>query len=486
MARRQSTSTEQQPILTRKHVTRAEREARQRQQVVVATAVVTALVALVLLGGFLYGTLVEPGQAIARVGDDVITRRDFYQRVNYERYRLFRTVQETREQAEEGLSDPSTGALFYQFYQQQLSQFLNFYSGIGSNTLEQMIREQVILDEADARGVTVSDEEIDAEIRRQLAQYEGAQIAEDVTATAVAQDEATATAEAFTPTPRPSPTPTLNATEEAEGGGELTDSEVLTDSEELGPTPTLAPTFTPAPTATPNIFTAEQFEADYQQFLADLRRYADYGEAEFREIIRRQLLAEKLQEDFAAGAEVSDTEEQVHVAHILVETEEEAQAVLARLDAGEEFAALAQELSTDQGSALAGGDLDWISRDTVVEPFAEAAFALSEPGEISEPVESQFGWHVIQLIEGPEERARDEAAIEQERNQAFSDFLTSATSAEGVERLWDYESLPADPFERQLEEAVTLPTPVPPPTSTPTPVGTPEAAPEEGEATPVP
>ena len=84
--------------------------------------------------------------------------------------------------------------------------------------------------------------------------------------------------------------------------------------------------------------------------------------------------------------------------HILVKTKDEAKAVLDELKAGKDFADLAKAKSTDT-SAQMGGDLGWFKTDSMVKPFAEAVAAM-EPGQTStEPVETQFGWHVIKLEE---------------------------------------------------------------------------------------
>ena len=89
-------------------------------------------------------------------------------------------------------------------------------------------------------------------------------------------------------------------------------------------------------------------------------------------------------------------EEEVRARHILVEEEAQAKAALERLKKGEDFAKLAAELSKDPGSGKEGGDLGFFTKDRMVAPFAEAAFKLGK-GEISEPVKSQFGWHVIKV-----------------------------------------------------------------------------------------
>ncbi|KFC74149.1 PpiC-type peptidyl-prolyl cis-trans isomerase precursor [Bosea sp. LC85] len=89
-------------------------------------------------------------------------------------------------------------------------------------------------------------------------------------------------------------------------------------------------------------------------------------------------------------------EEEVHARHILVEDEAKAKDAAARVKKGEDFAKVAAELSKDPGSGKEGGDLGWFTKERMVPQFSEAAFKL-EKGQISEPVQSQFGWHVIKV-----------------------------------------------------------------------------------------
>jgi peptidyl-prolyl cis-trans isomerase C len=91
-------------------------------------------------------------------------------------------------------------------------------------------------------------------------------------------------------------------------------------------------------------------------------------------------------------------ETEVRARHILVENEEDANKAHQRVKGGEDFAKVASELSKDPGSKAEGGDLGFFSKDRMVEAFAEAAFKM-EPGQISDPVKSQFGWHVIKVEE---------------------------------------------------------------------------------------
>jgi peptidyl-prolyl cis-trans isomerase C len=87
---------------------------------------------------------------------------------------------------------------------------------------------------------------------------------------------------------------------------------------------------------------------------------------------------------------------ELHARHVLVDDEAKAKEVAERARKGEDFVALSKEFSKDPGSASEGGDLGWFTKDKMVKEFSEAAFKL-EPGEISDPVKSQFGWHVIKV-----------------------------------------------------------------------------------------
>lgn len=93
----------------------------------------------------------------------------------------------------------------------------------------------------------------------------------------------------------------------------------------------------------------------------------------------------------------AEPETEYNASHILVATEDEIKAVKARIDAGEDFAAVAAEVSTDN-TAAAGGSLGWFGKGMMVEPFENAVVAL-EAGQVSEPVQTQFGWHLVKLNE---------------------------------------------------------------------------------------
>jgi len=131
-------------------------------------------------------------------------------------------------------------------------------------------------------------------------------------------------------------------------------------------------------------------------------------------------------------------EQEVRARHILVETEDEAKAVKAELDKGADFAELAKKKSKDPGSAD-GGDLGFFTKEQMVPEFSAVAFAL-EPGKISDPVKSQFGWHIIKVEEKRNRKAPDfeqvKAQIENYvTRKAQADYVAKLRAEAKVERL---------------------------------------------------
>jgi len=121
-----------------------------------------------------------------------------------------------------------------------------------------------------------------------------------------------------------------------------------------------------------------------------------------------------------------------NASHILVATQEEAQAVLDRINAGEDFAAVAQEVSTDTGSGSQGGELGWFGPGMMVPEFEQGVAGL-EPGQLSAPIESQFGFHVIRLNET---RPVEAPALDQVRGEIEAQLQQEAIEA----RLLELES----------------------------------------------
>ena len=127
-----------------------------------------------------------------------------------------------------------------------------------------------------------------------------------------------------------------------------------------------------------------------------------------------------------------------HASHILVATEEQAKDLKVQLDGGADFAELAKANSTD-GSAAGGGDLDWFGPGMMVKPFEDAVIAL-QPGQISAPVQTQFGWHLILLAETRNAAAPPLADVSADlsaelQRQAIEAHVTAITEAATVTRV---------------------------------------------------
>lgn len=170
------------------------------------------------------------------------------------------------------------------------------------------------------------------------------------------------------------------------------------------------------------------------------------------ELARQGIVIRALFADFEANEPVSDADvqaeyERVKAAqsgqefrarHILVETEAEARDLIGRIKGGENFETLATTASKDPGSAQNGGDLDWAPADAYVEPFAQALNGL-QPGQLTEePVQTQFGWHIIRLEEVREspfpELAEVRPQIEQMlRQQKLREFQTQLRESARIE-----------------------------------------------------
>ena len=141
-------------------------------------------------------------------------------------------------------------------------------------------------------------------------------------------------------------------------------------------------------------------------------------------------------------------QQEVRARHILVKTEDEAKAVIAELKSGADFAELAKKKSTDPG-ASEGGDLGYFPKDEMVPEFAEAAFKLDK-GQISDPVHTRFGWHVIKV---EDKRERQVPSFDQVREQlathlvrkAQAELITKLRADAKVERLDQPVAQPAQP-----------------------------------------
>jgi parvulin-like peptidyl-prolyl isomerase len=167
-------------------------------------------------------------------------------------------------------------------------------------------------------------------------------------------------------------------------------------------------------------------QEQFQQSLQDTATSYD----DFRQMLLDQLLSEVVFS--AVTASIPSVAEQVHARHILCSTREKAEEVLARFQAGEEFAFLAREYSEDVSSRERGGDMGFLPRGITPPEIEDAAFSL-EVGGISEIIESQFGFHIVQVLER-EEREIAPEIFENLRQQTFMQWLQERRGSAIIER----------------------------------------------------
>jgi len=141
---------------------------------------------------------------------------------------------------------------------------------------------------------------------------------------------------------------------------------------------------------------------------------------------RIEITDEELKTYFDENKESFNQEEEVQASHILVEDEETAKKVADKLADGEDFAEMAKEYSTDTASAENGGDLGFFAKGTMVEAFEEKAFAM-KVGTISEPVETEHGFHIIKVTDKKEAK---EAVFEDHKDEVYEIIMNEKIQSE--------------------------------------------------------
>ena len=424
---------------------------RQRRLLYIVTGVAAAAVLLILIGGATWQYWIFPRQTLASVNGANIARRDYWK---------VREVQ-LRQQGEQlqqqlSFSSGSQLATLNQQLAQVRSEISNIQNApIAADTLSGMVDDQVVLQNLGDLGISISADEVNAYLNEQFAPVPlteptptptveataaawatGTTEARAAQATGTGEASATgaaqtATGAAGTPGAAPTSNSTASATAPATETPTIAVGSPTTVGSPASASPTVSGTPGASPTATPN---AEQAVATSQATFDQYRRFvlnpSNMSRNDYARLIARPALGrQKVREQLAAG--VPARADQVRAAHILVATKEAADAVVQQLNAGEDFATVARSVSTDTASASNGGDLGWFPRGIMVPQFTDQAFAL-EPGQVSQPFQTQFGWHIVKVLEKEANRPITITTLQQLKSASFTNWLDTKRGASNI------------------------------------------------------
>lgn len=364
--------------LTRKQSSRLERERRIEKILLWSVTIVGIVVVGVLGYGLVFEKIIKAREPVAIVSDTSITTDEFQARVRFTRMQIQQNLFYLRQrQVALDPTDPNSEFML-QYIQEQMRQVQDSLSEenagvLGEQAINQLIQEELVRQEAERRNITVTREEIQQQVEMSFG-YDPNSAA---------------------------PEPTV--------------------SPPVTPTGALTPTAEPLPT--PTRMTQESFRQLYNNYLRESLKPLDISEERFRSWIEASLLIEKLREQMTA--EVPAEADQVTLRLLSVDSAELANVLAARLDAGEDFQALADELNENEAGY--SDETGWLPRDLLEEYFgaeiADLAFSL-EVGERSQPLALQEGQqYAIIEATGHEERGIDQWVQQQLVEDAFRTWL---------------------------------------------------------------
>jgi len=389
--------------LTRKQRSRLEEERRMQRILIWGVSIVGILVVGVLGYGVVTERIIKPREPVAIVDQGTITTAEFQARVKFRRLQLQNQLRYLyqQQQALAAQDSEGSGQSFQEYIQGQISTLESQLApqnaqAIGQQVLNQMIQEELVQQEAERRDLTVTSDEVQEEIHA-----------------------------GFGYNPDATPVPTVSPP--------LTSTESLTTSQ-------------PTPAPTPTQMTEADFREMYNRYMREGLRPIGISEQQYRSWIKASLLTERLTEDMKE--ELPDEAEQVELQFLSVNSEERASELAQRLDEGEDFETLAEEIQADEEAPGFSNELSWLTKELLAsrlgEEVAERAFDL-EVGAHSEPIavgEQNQSYYVIQVT-GHEVRELEDSVREQMAQNAFQSWLDAQQSL--VERKPIEDRVPTEP-----------------------------------------
>lgn len=387
--------------LNRKQLSRLEKERRIQRMLVWGVSIVGVLIVGVLGYGVVAERIIEPRQPVAIVDETAITTREFQARVKFRRLQLNNQLGYLYQQQQSmgGDTSQSGGQSLQGYFQQQIDSLQSQLApenaeALGEQVLDQMVQEELVRQEAERRGLEVTPQEVQSAVH-----------------------------ENFGYNPEATPVPTVSPP--------VTSTESVTE---------------PQPAAAPTQMSEEDFREMYNQYMQEGLNRLGISEQQYRSWIRASVLIEKLQADMEE--ELPQRADQVKLRFLSVSGEETAQELAQRLDSGESFEALAEEIQAGEEPAGSSSELDWLPKETLgdrlSEETAEMVFGL-QVGEHTEPLKlsEESETHYIFEVTGREERQLSDTILQQMAQEEFQSWLEAQQTL--VERKSIEGSVPTEP-----------------------------------------
>lgn len=418
----------------------ARKQAEQTRQIRIGVAVVAGLLLLVFLVAAISELFFAPNQPVAIVNSEEISLQEWQDRVQFERAQRIILLENQLE------AFGGNVGVVQQFSGQAINELLQAEQ-LGQNALNQMIDEVIIRQQAEARGITVTDADVEAEISETFNFFGGELPTPLPTATATTE-----------PTPSVTPIPTAVITE-------------VIPTNTPAPTVTLGPTNTPPPTAT--AVSAEAFQEEFEGFMAQFEELG-ISEAQYREIVRTQIYRERLIEALSKELEFSDEAEHVSFFTLQFDAEEAANEAAALIEASD-FLSVWNEIRSqppdpESGTTSLATETIWRTQEAVAtnlgQEVAEAAFNLSigETSEIisrTEATTETTQYYLIQ-VSGREVRPLSPQEVQTLELENLAAFIDQQLAGNLTLTEYDRGRVPTNPV---LDPLFTTP-----PTATP-PIG---------------
>jgi peptidyl-prolyl cis-trans isomerase D len=408
-------------LVTKKHLARQQRERIQNRYILITSIAIIVIVVGLIGYGIIQQYVLQPQQPVAKVASNVITTKQFQTYARYERLQYIQQYQQYQQFAQLFGSDQSSLSYIQQYLAQ--IEYMLEPTNLGQSALDYLIANQIIQQEADKRGITVTQAEIDKSLQDYFGYYpDGTPTTEPssipvptstLNPTQIVLVPPTATA-TVVPTAIETPTPIVTVTQEIA-------SPIPTGV--ITPT-TPAPTSTPLPTATPYTFSA--YQQDFKTYMTDIHSFAGLSEADFRWIFGMQLIRQKVFD--AVTADVSRQQDEVWARHIVVSDQTQAQSIYNRLANGGDFVTIATEVYSGTTNTI---DLGWFGIGTIDTNAEKVVFNL-QIGQFSDPIQTSNGWEIYQVL-GHEVRTLTDSQYNTLKQTDFQNWIDNQRTAENVQ-----------------------------------------------------